>query len=390
MKRNQYHNLMKYGLFLLALLFILTLLSTIYTHKRTATATQAKSKITTIQTDTATIRKLKDNGGRVSWYKGDSHSFIAYDAIVNKLNRNTEVFTYDPETEKTVCVTCKSDIPKGFIGQAEWHPNGEYLVIQAENENSKHGVFNHLAWGIDNDLWIIKKDGSGAKKIYDTPPGNGVLHPHFNNDGTKIIFAERVPTGKQIPGGKLAGTPDGENQWDGWLIHIANVDLTSSEPLSEHTGLFQNSNGIYETHGFHNDRIIFTHTPLGRAYMDDIYMSDLNGGNIIKLTDDSNSWDEHGHFSPADETLLAYMSSAPFENWNGTKGDKAQTLQTELFIKNVITNKAEQITNLNEELDKEVVISDFDWNNDGTQIVFQVAEIQGGTIPELWLVTFNE
>ncbi len=390
MKRKQYYNTMKYGLFFLALLFIFVLLSTVYNHRRTRTDTQAESNVTTIQTDKATIFKLKDNGGRVSWYKGDGHNLIAYDAIVSKLNRNTEVYTFDPATQKTLCVTCTSNIPKGFTGQAEWHPDGEYLILQAENENSDHGVFNHSAWGVNNDLWIIKKDGTEAKKIYDTPSGNAVLHPHFNDTGTKLIFAERVPTGKQIPGGKLAGTPGGENQWDGWQIHIADVDLNSSETLSQHTSLFQNSTGVYETHGFHNDQIIFTHTPLGRAYMDDIYMSDINGRNIIKLTDNPDTWDEHGHFSPADETLMAYMSSAPFENWNGRKGDKAQTLRTELFIKNVVTNKAEQITNLNEKLDKEVVISDFDWNKDGTQIVLQVAEIKGGAVPELWLLTFNE
>lgn len=43
-----------------------------------------------------------------------------------------------------------------------------------------------------NDLWVIKKDSTGAEKIWSTPKDNAALHPHFSKDGTKIMFAERV------------------------------------------------------------------------------------------------------------------------------------------------------------------------------------------------------
>lgn len=60
---------------------------------------------------------------------------------------------------------------------------------------------------------------------------NAALHPHFNNDGSKLLFANRIPTGNIIPA--LIGiTPGGENHWDGWGMHIADFDMSKSAPLN--------------------------------------------------------------------------------------------------------------------------------------------------------------
>ena len=40
-------------------------------------------------------------------------------------------------------------------------------------------------------------------------------------------------------------------------------------------------------------------------------------------------------------------------------------------------------------LEHNAVISDFDWNANGTQIVFQVATLDTDKNPELWIVNVN-
>lgn len=159
-----------------------------------------------------TVARFMPRGGRVDWYKGDAHSLIAYDAIVDDARVNTEVYTVEPDGSGQQCVTCDAPIPKGFIGQPAWHPDGEYLVIQAENENSQHRLYNHMAWGINNDLWLIKRDGTSAERIWRSPLNHAALHPHFSEDGSRLIFAERIATNRPIIGLRRI-TPGGENPW---------------------------------------------------------------------------------------------------------------------------------------------------------------------------------
>ena len=125
------------------------------------------------------------------------------------------------------CVTCDTTIPKGFVGQPAWHPDGRHLVVQAESPNARHRFLNHLAWGIDNDLWLVDVTTGAAEKIWSTPRRHAALHPHFNRDGSKLIFAERSPTGRSFRRiRRLDLGADGENQWDGWRIRM--VDRITS------------------------------------------------------------------------------------------------------------------------------------------------------------------
>jgi len=61
--------------------------------------------------------KMLSKGGRVDWYKGKKHSMIAYDAVTDAVLFNSDLFVIRPHNKETVCVTCKTEIPRGFIGQ---------------------------------------------------------------------------------------------------------------------------------------------------------------------------------------------------------------------------------------------------------------------------------
>ncbi len=336
-----------------------------------------------------TLRRLTNSGGRVAWYHGAIHELIAFDAIVNQVNKNTEIFIMNPDGTKKTCVTCRSATPKGFIGQPAWHPNGDLLIYQAENENSNHTVFNHMSFGINQDLWVIRKDGTGAELVWRSAKNHAALHPHFNNDGTKILFAERVATNVQILRSQIT-TPGGENPWDGWRIHIADFDTTKTgtDKLSNHIVLFGDTKGFYETHGFTYDgKIIYSHTENGAPYVDDIYSSNLDGYGVENLTSSAQTWEEHGNYSPVSDDM-AFISSRSDVRWSPTAG--AQSLRTELFIKKngLIT----QLTNFNQNKTSSLrfLVSDFDWDAKGTRIVFQVApvgsRVQDTQNPQIWML----
>jgi len=334
------------------------------------------------------IVKFLDKGGRVAWYKGSSHDLIAYDAIADNKTKNTEIYIIRPDGTGKQCVTCNSSVPKGFVGQPEWHPGGNLIIFQAENTNSKHGIYNHISFGIDNDLWLINKDGTNAVKIWSSPPLHAALHPHFNESGTQLIFAERIPTGKSNPSwAKL--TPGGENPWDGWQIHIADVDLTKSGTaiLSNHRIIQPSGSGFYETHNFHGNNIVYSHTSNGEAYVDDVYEVDESGLGPKNLTNSPTTWEEHGIYSSSGKSM-AFISSRADSSWIAPES-KAATLKTELFLKN--SSGIAQLTQFNKTNSlTRYLISDYDWNREGNQIVFQVAPVLGPAAlsPELWMLTF--
>jgi Tol biopolymer transport system component len=338
--------------------------------------------------------RIENKGGRVDWYKGKKHNLIAYDSITDSLLMNADLFVMRPDGKEKKCITCNTTMPKGFIGQPAWHPDGEHIVFQVENRNSKHRLFNHMAWGINNDLWLIKKDGTEAQLVWSSPLNHAALHPHFNKNGTKIQFAQRMSTGKSWRWIKrLHLGAGGENQWDGWNIHIADFDITKSrkDMLSNHKVFSPNKNGFYETHGFTDDgQIIYSFTPNGQPYVDDIYICNADGTNVRKLIDSPATWDEHLIFSPSRQSM-AFISSRADKKWRA-QVSKANSLRTELYLKR--EGEIIQLTNFNKGRGSEYryLVSDYDWNAKGDKIVYQVVPFNGrrAASPELWMIIFSE
>lgn len=347
----------------------------------------------------ARAEKILDSGGRVAWYKGPArHELIAYDAIVNQAKRNTDLFIMKPDGSGRVNVTARNPaVPRGFIGQPDWHPDGQRLIFQAEGPNSDHGRFNHMSFGIDCDLWIIKADGSGAERIYRSPRGGAVLHPHFDESGRRLIFAERQATGQRIHPPRADGselTPLGENPWAGWRIHIADFDENGRglRRLKNHRTLYDGLpprlRGFYETHGFRGpDHILISRTLGGRAYVDDVFLAPLDGRPPLNLTRRPDSWEEHGLLSPSGRTL-AFISSR-FSSYRS--GDSILTLRTELYLQRGDTARRLTLFNLGAPAGVRTLVSDFEWDRSGRRIVLQAAPVDsvGRALPiENWIITF--
>ena len=331
-------------------------------------------------------------GGRVDWHKGSAHELITYDSISNTILKNTEVYTVKPDGSDKQCITCDSEIPKGFVGQPAWHPNGEHIIIQVENSNSQHRVMEHVSFGFNNDLWIIKKDGTGAKRIWTTELNHAALHPHFSHDGTKLIFAERIPTGVRIPGVGNR-TPGGENHWDGWQIRIADFNPENME-ITKSIAIKPNGNGFYETNDFYNDEeFTYSFTPNGQPYVDDIYSIKTDGTKVVHIINSPTTWEEHGTFSPAGTGDFVFLSSRFDSTWKAPTS-KPDTLALELFLKKT-NGDIIQLTEMNKNADSNIryLVSDYDWDKDGKRIVIQIASVNKKTgkpnTAQIWMIEFK-
>jgi len=344
-----------------------------------------------------TIKQLTGHGGRLAWYTGPAHELIAYDAVVDRDRAATEVFVMQPDGSDARCVTCKMGFPKGggFVGQPAWHPDGKHLVIQVENANSKHTRFNHMSWGIDADLWLISLDGDRAERIWVSAPGHAALHPHFDDDGRLLIFAERSPTPRVTrrllhPWAAVGG----QNPWDGWSIHVATADISASsgQILSNHRRITPNGRGFYETHSISSKgRIVYSFTPDGAPYVDDIFETGTEGRRTLHLIESPETWDEHGAFSPNGRNL-AFISSRADPEWRAPRS-RVDTLTTELFVRSS-DGRIHQLTSFNKERDgaRRYLVSDFDWDRTGRRIAFQVAPVRRlgkADSPQIWLLEFT-
>ncbi len=328
---------------------------------------------------------LIENAGRVDWQRVGGER-LAFDSISDLATRATDVFTSAPDGSDRRCVTCATRVRAGFRGNPAWHPNGRQLVLQAENERSPHGLRNHLAWGVDNDLWLVAADGSSAERIWVSPQaGAAALHPHFSADGEHLVFAERTPTGKQLPAAFRKYGAYGENHWDGWALHLARVDVSRRGPamLSEHRVLKPLGGGFYEPSAFLADgRILFAYTKGGQPYCNDVYVWDPDAGPPQNLTSSVGVWDEFGQRSP-DGRTLSFVSSRFDESLRYPRS-RTRDLRTELFLKRG-ASPLERATWVNDAGAKRVV-SDYAWSPDGKRIVFQVAELASERPPDLWVL----
>lgn len=338
------------------------------------------------------IKQIAKSGGRLDWFHGADHDLIVFDAGTGR--SKSEVFTMRPDGSKRRCITRGlKNLPEGYRGQPAWHPDGKHIVIQVENEHSKGSLYNHMAWGINADLWLIDKGGKRAERMWTSKEHHGALHAHFDPAGTRLVFSERIATGRVLTRLTIPLGAGGENQWTGWCVHVANVDLKKSGAaiLSNHRQLFKDKPGFYETHGFSpRGDLVFSHTRGGRPYVDDIYTAPVKGGAWRPLVASPSTWDEHAQFSPSGNAI-AFISSRHDPNWKTPKS-KADTLNTELYLKT--KTGVEQLTRFNEIREQRVMLSDLSWSREGKRIAFLVTPVAKRLVdaspPEIWMLEFAD
>ncbi len=323
--------------------------------------------------------QLTDDGGRVSWCHGSN--LIAFDRAVD--DEQMEVYAVRPDGTDERCITCDTpDIPSGLRGQPEWHPSCEYLMLVVPGQHAEGTRFEHPSWGVHCDLWLVAADGSWAHELLRAPYLGATLHPHFSDDGARVFWAARAPTGETVSQ-LIEPTPGEESQWDGWYLSVADFKAPDAEggpALEGRRDLFTDVGGFYESHALEGDTIWFSHTADGAPFIDEGYSARADGSELTPITNSPGTWEEHTEPSPGG-SLISFNSSRATD-WEHPP-DVALTLTMEIWALTE-SGEAVQLTRYNDEtpLATRAVTSDYAWGPDGRYIVAYRAEASLSVVKE--------
>lgn len=255
------------------------------------------------------------NGGRLS-YSG-VHGLIMADRAIDLVWR---MVTYNADGSGMVELDLThADLPAyAHIGNPHWSPDGAWFLFQAATYVDHLGDtpgFSTPGLGLANDVYIASYPGLAVTRLTDIVTGAaGVLHPHFNHDGTKVWWSR-----------KQAG------RYGRWFLEAADISFPGGVPALSNRQLYLPlGDGLYETHSFSPDGnfCLFTHSAAGtstepglncyRAQVD--YYTGLVA--IEEDNDPDSVWHEHGHFTPGNGAIF-YMGSrgSPYDPWSDLQSD---------------------------------------------------------------------
>jgi hypothetical protein len=262
------------------------------------------------------VEELTPEGGRVDWSPHGQGDMIAFDHDVKEGRRDGyfDVSVMSVRDKIPTCITCTPAALaegglKGNKGQPAWHPSGEYIVFQAEIENSGVGAKrSNPGRGVGNVLWLTDPAGTWFVQLtdYNSDGARGVLHPHFHvseKGGTQLSWSEMYAPWHPAEPGQGAGL---------WRLKKATLNLDVFPPrLEQMEELLMPERmrpGFYENHGFSPDGglIIFSSNALRDGVLDsinnDIFTFDLASGAVTRLTD--MGYNEHASFFPDGRHVL--------------------------------------------------------------------------------------
>lgn len=272
--------------------------------------------IATNRPEVTAIDVLTLNGGRLDWSPDGSL------LVIDRYGEDglLDVYTMTPDGTEERCLTCDHTglgLPIGHKGNPEWHPDGRWIVFQAEmaqHPGEMHGYETKPGAGYFNELWAIKSDGSEAHRLYGlgreilaNRAARGTLHPHFDADGTRLTWSHLV-RGPKLFDPNLA--------YGEYRIRVAPFRMERGIPrllLGQMEEYIPGVPAFYETHGFSPDgrAILFSGNPDRdqKTFGIDIAVMDLNSRQIVRrVTNTPYIWDEHAHYGPTERRIL-YASS---------------------------------------------------------------------------------
>ena len=314
-------------------------------------------------------------GGRVDW--SHENDLIAFSKTAE--DGFFDVYTMNPDGTNQICLTCaKQQVPQENNGQPAWHPFGEYIVFQAQDPDLEappamqyqEEYLTQGGAGIHNNLWLMNKKGTEFYQLTYIKNGEGILHPHFSHDGSKLFWTERE---KCVVGGQ-------------WILKIVDFVVDEAGPHLENEITFRprgEKETFYESHGFTPDdsKVIFS-ADFGREdkFDMDIWIMDIETLELSQLTDSIYVWDEHAQISP-DGRKIVWISSQGYE-WP-PNDEWVQTLKTDYWIMDIDGSNQHRLTFFNEpgypeyNPQERVIAADSSWNEDGTKIIATLGVMKG-------------
>ena len=342
--------------------------------------------------------QITNDGGRLDW--SPDGATIYFDR--RGADELYDVWSMNPDGSNEVCITCdRLELPNNHQGNPEIDPGGRYLVFQvekAEHAGTIGGVNSEPGIARYNDLWIWDKQEDTFYPLTDVHPEltSGSLHPHFSNDGTQLFWSN------------LEGAvPDGDPYHVYGDIGLAVADFVASPaPHLENVTYYNpGENPVYlETHGFGPDDnwLYFSCTP--HDNMEDVSadicrMDFSNPTEITSLTHTSGlngefaAWDEHAHLSPLNDAYV-WASSQPYDVPENNMPAINETLRLDLWLMGTDGNNQQRLTYFNEPGHPEytgyrAIVSDNDWNPDGSQVIIYVQFPDNVMRNHIWLLSLE-
>ena len=313
-------------------------------------------------------------------------------AFTDKIDGTYEIFTMRPDGTGVRCLT--ETAPAELSGfhkcQPYWHPSGKYIIFTAQNEHTRPSEYNMDSFpgiGHNHDVWIMSSDGAQYWRITNNPANWGVIRPSFSHDGKMVYWNEEYSMEAHPGVGSLwkkEKNPKGE-EWGLWRIKLADVAFAADGPrLTGHRAV--DINGAHpgfrliEGSGFTRDdkHLIWeaadTKETSGQMWWGDVYVSDLTGGALQRLTRTAplHQGNENMEYSPDGEYIAWSYHDDPepgkkAEIWL-MRSDGSGAVQLTFFNKIGHSHRKiyqpSRFTNACLELD---------WGPDGQAIVFSIS-----------------
>lgn len=320
------------------------------------------------------VELLIEDGGRLVWTPdGESLYYDKVDPDAEKID-NVEVYTiyrydFDSGKSKKIISSEDSDAPPGNKGQPTISPNGYWLLFQGEYENHEASrIWCHPGKGKHNNLWVMNLNTSELYQLTDYGENEGVLHPHFSPDGTKICFSHLY---------------SGEGWTGSWQIRIADFSIDGGTPSLENVksikpGAQEGEHTIfYETHDFSEDgeTLLFTSDiDTGAMGLSEIYTYAMDSEKLVRLTHSWECHDEHANYSPDKKKII----------WISKMQQQWALYRTDLLIMDADgDNKQMMVTSPGG------IIADNDWAPSGDRIAFMNINFNQATNHDIYLVTLK-
>ncbi len=311
------------------------------------------------------VRVLKKDAGRMDWsQQGD---WIAFDKLEGDFYH---LYVMKPDGAMERCVTCNQwDFRKTNALSPAWHPSGEYLVFQVQ-ENAAKLKLDTLKLttphrGLHSELWVIDVKGRQPFQLTRVGErGNALLDPHFSHEADMLAWSQRVVS---------------LGRWGEWEPHAGRFQIKRGVPRLTRVKNYQPAvqQGFTAVHGFTpSDRgllISAVPDPGQSANSRDILELDLETGNSRRLTSSPKEWDELAVALPRSDGII-WVSNRNIQR----PKDRLLPRRGDVWYMSASGRRQERLTFFNHpESDHflgEALIDDLAWNPEGDKLLLHVVQ----------------